>query len=107
MCARAGEAPSSSHSAPHGELGRSKGPGLNEGRVWAVSKCQKNKNQKNRLQSQLSLYNVREMLAEDMVAAELYIHLFKCSFPWEWNTWISLVPNISNKAASTNIPKRA
>ena len=47
------------------------------------------------------------MLVKAMAAAELYIHLFKCSFPWEKSTCISLVPNISNQAVSTNTPKRA
>lgn len=50
------------------------------------------------LQSQLSLCNVREVLVKDMVAAELYIHLFKCGFRWELSTCLSLAPNISNKA---------
>lgn len=49
------------------------------------------------LQSQLSLYNVKEVLVKDMVAAELCIHLFKCSFSWEQSTCISLAPNTFDK----------
>lgn len=59
------------------------------------------------LHSQLSLYNVREVLVKDMVAAERYIYLFKCSFPWERSICISLAPNISDTAVSTNMPRRA